>query len=63
MANGKKVKARMDDLGITVTELAKMLETNKSNISQLVNGHRKNLTENTLYKLCDILQCKPEDIR
>lgn len=63
MANGKKVKALMDDLGITVTELALQLETNKSNVSQLVNGHRKNLTEKTLYRLCDILQCKPEDIR
>lgn len=63
MANGKKVKALMEERGITVTELAKMLETNKSNVSQLVNGHRKNLTEKTLYRLCDILHCKPEDIR
>lgn len=63
MADGKKVKARMDDLGLTVTEVSRQLETNKSNVSQLVNGHRKNLTEKTLYKLCDILQCKPEDIR
>lgn len=63
MADGAKVKARMDELGITGAKLAEMTETDPPRISQIISGRYSNLTERTLYKLCDALQCSPEDIR
>lgn len=63
MADGRKIKARMDDLGIKGVQLAEMIGVDRPRISQLINGRYTNLTEKTLYKLCDALQCSPEDIK
>lgn len=63
MADGNKIRAKMDELGINSAQLSREMGWHPPHTSDVLNGRKSNLTEKTLYKLCDVLQCKPEDIR
>ncbi len=54
----EKIWAVMEDEGVTKSDLARILETSKSNVTQLLNGQR-NMTLSSLSDICEALQVKP----
>lgn len=61
MPYGWKVKAILDEKNMSQAELSRLTGIEQSNISYIVNNNR-NVTEETLWKLCNGLKCKPEEI-
>ena len=47
---------------MSVTELSEKVGITIANVSVLKNGKAKALKISTLIKLCDALECQPEDI-
>lgn len=60
MPNSTKIKRVMQDKQITQLELAKRLGMAQSNMSKLIN--KSNAREKTILKLCEALECTPNDI-
>lgn len=61
MPYGWKIKAILEEEGMTQADLSRESGIEESNISHIVN-HNRNVREKTLYKLCKGLHCKPEEI-
>lgn len=61
MPYGWKIRAILDEKGMTQADLARASGIDASNISYIVNQDR-NVREKTLWRLCKGLNCKPEDI-
>lgn len=59
MINGKKLKARLDELEMTQRELSEMTKINEGNISSLINGRKTTVRLTTLETLCKALKCEP----
>ncbi len=55
----QKIWAVMDAADVSKADLAKILETSKSNVTQLLNGQR-NMTLASLADICAALQVEPE---
>ena len=61
MPNGKKIKAILNERGMTQRDLSLASGIDESNISYILNQNR-NIREKTLFKLCKALKCSAEDI-
>lgn len=61
MPNGKKIKAILNERGMTQRDLSIASGIDESNISYILNQNR-NIREKTLFKLCKALKCSAEDI-
>lgn len=61
MPYGEKIRKILRDKGMTQADLSRASGIEESNISFIVNSNR-NVRELTLSKLCNGLECKPEDI-
>lgn len=61
MPYGWKIKKLLKEKGMTQADLARATGIDPSNICHIVNEDR-NVRESTLYRLCEILQVKPEEI-
>lgn len=55
------VRERMDELGLSQSELAGLLGVTRSYVSQILSGHRRPGLD-TLETFADALQMKPEDL-
>lgn len=61
MPDGKKIKAILNDRGMTQEALAKEIGTTKNYMSNIINGH-VNMREKYLKAICKALDVKAEDI-
>lgn len=61
MPDGKKIKAILNDRGMTQDALAKKIGTTETYMSKIVNGN-VNMRENYLKAICNALGVKAEDI-
>lgn len=62
MIDHDKLRRIMASKGVTQNDLAEKIGTTQSNVSKLCTRDC-NITTNTLYKLCDTLGVKAEEIR
>lgn len=56
------IKDRVDKLGISKTKLSQQLDVSYPTMLDMYNGKTTSIKLDTLEKLCQILQCKPNDI-
>ena len=56
------IKDRVDKLGISKTKLAQQLEISYPTMLDMYNGKTTTIKLDRLEKLCQILQCNPNDI-
>lgn len=61
MPYGWKIKKLLKERGMTQADLSRASGIEPSNISHIVNNDR-NVREKTLWRLCQGLHCKPEEI-
>lgn len=59
---GEKLKALIQERGMTQNEFAELLGTNKSNVSKMMRRNDMNPKESTIKKICEILGVEPNDI-
>ena len=56
------IKDRVDKLGISKTKLSQQLDISYPTMLDMYNGRTTSIKLDTLEKLCQILQCQPNDI-
>lgn len=56
------IKDRVDKLGTSKTKLAQQLDISYPTMLDMYNGESTSIKFETLEKLCNILQCSPNDI-
>jgi len=59
----ENIKRLSYERGITLGNLCKRAGLYRSMISDLKSGRKKTLSDETISKLCSVLQCNTEDIR
>lgn len=59
---GEKLKALLQERGMTQNEFAELLGTNKSNVSKMMRRNDMNPKESTIKKICEILGVDPSEI-
>lgn len=52
----------LDDRGLTIQELSRMVDITPANISILKNNRARAIRFTTLSKLCEALECQPADL-
>jgi putative transcriptional regulator len=52
----------LDERGMTLTELAELVDVTVVNLSVLKNGRARAVRFSTLTALCDVLDCQPGDL-
>lgn len=63
MLDSKKLRALMEEKGYGCNALAEKIGSVPAHVSHMMNdNYVSNLRLSTLDKLCDALQCKPEDL-
>ena len=58
---GKRIQNRLEELGMTQSQLADMLDTSRQVINKLVHG-RKSITVKEIHLIAEALQMKPEEL-
>lgn len=59
--DGKLIKRRCEEKGITLTELAKMIGCSRESLSRYVNNHVKRMNHDIICKICKILSIDEDD--
>lgn len=65
MISATKIRAIMEQKGITQATLSRRTGLTASHISYILSRSKSgsDVISSTLYKLCDALECDPRDIR
>lgn len=62
MGEVNAIRARMDELGMSVRDLAHHLKLTRQRVYQLLDGIETSYHQNTINTLCDVLACKESDL-
>ena len=58
-AFNRRVRRRMDQLGLTQVVIAKKLDWSQGCVGHLITGRTKMVMADRIFKLADVLQCDP----
>lgn len=59
MEMNEKIKARREELNLTLQEVGEYLGVSKATVQRYESGEIKNLKQETITKLCEILKVSP----
>lgn len=59
MEMNEKIKARREELNLTLQEVGEYLGVSKATVQRYESGEIKNLKQETIVKLCEILKVSP----
>lgn len=54
----KQLNSRKEELGLSQTELAEIMQTERVRVNELFSNRKTNMTVKTLLKLCNALKVK-----
>lgn len=59
MEMNEKIKTRREELGLTLQEVGEYIGVSKATVQRYESGEIKNLKQETIVKLCEVLKVSP----